>query len=422
MKKTIFFFIIIVTALGLNAQEQQYTRKLDSVVGSDNFGWNHWKIVYAYPSESEFTVSEEIHYDWENQAWVPNEKIETSAFEDEALVQTNAYRWTGEEWKLYRETLRQYNVEDPQQLQHVVVFNVNDTIQERYRYTTYEYDELNRLTLVMDYNGTDTAWIENSKYEYVYNAEGLVDTCLYSTIRNGSWRESERTVYFYNGNQQCDSLLAQRKGGWGPFGNNWMDSYRYEFEYEDGALAAEYYYASSGWFGGELSLNSKVEYNFDALGNLLSKTASIFNGEDWIVRDVYENQYDLTVDASKVLGLEQFWKSTIDKGMGFVLGDAMPLNNLWLSCSIASSELDTQFTLFCSGFAGVEENELGTLQAYCNGGNLVAVSEQPSDITVFDLLGRKVASKAQVERCEFSLTSGLYLVSNGIQTIKVSVR
>ena len=428
MRKVFVTILLMSAFLGLKAQENDYTMKLDSVMGSDNFDWSRWKKVFSYSlNESGLPVQEEIRYDWENQAWMPSEKTVTERFDDEALVQVNSYRWENGDWKYDHEKLSQYSASDLQQLLSVTVMNVDDTVFGRESYTTYAYDDLNHLTLVMNYRGTDTAWVESSKTEYHYNSDGLLDTCLYSTIRNGNWRESERIAYSYE-DQLCVGIFAQRKGGgWGPFGNSWMDSYRYEFEYENGELVTELYYTASGggWFGGgELTLDSKVEYNFDANGNLLSKTASINNdGKEWIVRDVYENTYDLSVNASSVQGLESFWGYFLKNGMGYALGTTMPLKNLWKSCSVISSTLDTEFTLYCSGFAEVnEQSEEETFKAYSFDGRLVVENMEPADVMVYDMLGRVVASKNQTLKCEINLTPGLYIVNNGKTRMKVIVK
>ena len=392
MKKYLLLAWAIVAGMSLNAQEPQYTQKLDSVVGSDDFDWTRWKKVFDYDL-------------------------------DEAVIQDFTYRWENDNWILSEETVYQYASSDFQQLLGVIVMHVNDTVLDRASYTSYEYDDMNRLTLVMNYLSGDTVWMENSKSEYIYNVDGLLDTCLYSTIRNGEWRESSRTVYTYNDEQQCTSLLSQRKGGgWGPFGNSWMDSYRYEFEYEDGLLTTENYYVVMGWFGGEMSLDTKLDYEYDANGNLLRKTGSVSNEVDWIVRDVYENQFDPTVDASQVQGLQPFWQSVANEGMGFAMGGSMPLKNQWLSCSIISTQRDTEFTLYCSGFAGVEEEQVIPLKAWSYGGRLIVVCDQPDDITVFDLLGRTVASRRQTQQCEFDLNPGLYIVGNGKAHLKVIVK
>ena len=394
--KKIFFTLMLITAfIGMKAQEPlTYTQKLDSIIGSNDFGWTTFKKVFVYDT-------------------------------DNAVIQTLNLNWEDGAWKVTGGTVSQYSP-DFLQIQATITMVPVDRELIRNSMTTYEYDELNRLTLVMNYMVGDTLWVENSKYEYHYNTEGLLDTCLYSTIRNGNWRESEQSIYTYNDDQQCVSLLAQRKGGWGPFANSWMDSYRYDLEYENGELVSELYYTGGGgWFGGgEMVLDSKIEYEFDANGNLLSKTASITNdGKDWIVRDVYENQYNSSIEASAILGMEAYWNMFLKSGMGYASGVPMPLKNGWKSCSIISTTLDTEFTLYCSGFAQVNEQpQEETLRAYSVDGRLVIESQRLSNLTVYDLLGRTVAQRNQVEQCEFNLTPGLYIVSDGNTRMKVIVK
>ena len=401
MKKTFIIILLMAASLTMEAQQslffhnRNYTQKLDSVVGSNDFDWTRWKNCYTY-SEDSIT---EISYEWQNQAWQPTTRT----------------------LSLYTEC------GDHQLLESVIFEQMTESGWESFSKSTYEYDDQCHLLLNMNYNGVDTLgnWRESAKYEYVYNEAGMLDTCLYSTIRNGSWREQERVVYSYNEEQYCISVFAQRKGGWGPFGNTWMDSYRYDFEYENGELKSELYYVSAGgWFGGgEMVLDGKKEYEFDTKGNLQNKTVSIYNGEDWIVRDVYENHYNLTVDASTVLGLEPYWQTIVQRGMGYATGASMPLNSQWLSCSIISSELDSEFTLYCSGFADVNEQpQEGALRAYTCAGCLVVETPEPADVVIYDLLGRVVAQKSQVSKCEFNLTTGLYIVNSGNIRRKVIVQ
>ena len=415
MKKAFFIILLMVVSFGMEAQQplffhnqleklayqmehpsypcsamvqsrsDDYPQKLDSVVGSNNFGWTNWKDIYAYQGDTII----EFSYQWEDQKWIPAGKTESSA------GQATTYRWAEEDW-------------------------------EPYIKTTYEYDEEGRLILNMYYNGVDTLgeWRAVSKNEYFYDENGLLDTCLYSTIRNGNWRESERIIYSYNEQQQCIGLLFQMKGGWGPFANNWMDSYRYGFEYENGELVAELYYVASGWFGGgEMTLDSKNEYEFDTRGNMLRKTGSVFNETDWVVRDVYENRFDNSVDAATVKGLSLVWESMLNSGMGLATGEIFPLASQWLSCSVVSSNLDTEFTLYCSRLAEVNEQlEEENFKAYAYDGHLVVESMKPADVTVYDLLGRKVTQRAQASQCEFNLTSGLYVVCVGDARVKVIVK
>ena len=394
MKKSIFFFIIIAVALSLQAQEPaQFTMKLDSVVGSDDFGWSQWKRIFTY-------------------------------YNNGSDVQDDLYRWEDGKWKLAGEVDTGYDTVYCQQIQDNVVLKVGESGSlERVSRTVWEYDDLNRLTRATTYLFGRNSWIEDSKYEYVYNEEGLLDTCFYSFIKNGDWFASRRTIYTYDENQLCVGLLTEQRGdGWGPMVNTWRISNRYEFEYENGELLAELLYTPISWFGQDVALDSKWEYEFDANGNMLRKTGSIYNEEDWIVRDEYQNRYDASIDASNVMGLIPFWLSMGDSGMNYATGAALPLHNLWLSCSITSSEKDTQFQLYCSGFAAVDEADDIHFNAYSSNGKLVVEQVDPSDITVYDLLGRQVASEQQVTRCEIGLRPGLYIVSNGLARVKVMVK
>lgn len=389
--------LLMVASLGMEAQQPLFfgdlgfTQKLDSVVGSNDFDWTRFKDVFTY-------------------------------YVEDSVILTETYRWEGNAWTLSGGSTYQYNTNFKQLLGRIALVSEDDLLVP-VSLTEYTYDNLNRLTLVMNSNASDTSWVAASKYEYRYSEAGLLDTCIYSTIRNGSWRESELSIYSYNGDQQCIGFRLQRKGGWGPSANQWRDAYRYEFEYENGELARELYYVPVGWFGSEMALDSKLEYEFDANGNLLRKTASITNdSKDWIIRDVYENQFDLGTNASEVLGMEPYWNLTCTGGMGFASGAAMPLKNLWKSCTIVSSSLDTEFTLYCSGFEGVEEGQVMPLKAYYNGSRLVVEAEALVDVVVYDLLGRAVAFEGQTQQCEFNLPAGLYVVSSGNANVKVIVK
>lgn len=401
-----------------------YEMKLDSVIGSDDFDFTRWKECYSYAETTGLLVKEKIRYEWEGLDWAPKEKTETTILDEEASAQINTYRWSGEDWVFNRVTNQQYSLDVPQQILTITSYTVNDSLLEGLDHTTYEYDEQHRIALIMYYDAMndDGEWIERSKYSYHYNTDGLLDTMLYSTIRNGSWRDSERRVYTYGDNQRCEQLVIQSKGGWGPGANQWRDSQRYEFSYqEDGTLESEtYYYA--GWFSSDMTLDSRTDYDFDANGNMQRKTVNIFNESDWIVRDVFENTFDATVAADKVLGLDEVWTWIEGMGMGSMLNQETPLLNLWRSCAIASQQLDTEFTLYCSSFTAVEEQQETNVKVYSDNGHLVVESQEPVEVTVYDLTGRVVARRPQETSCSVSLTPGLYLVKAGNEVVKTTVR
>ena len=71
MKKIFFIILLMAAFLGMEAQEPlNYTQKLDSVVGSDDFDWSRWKKVFTYNVED--AVIQDDTYSWENGVWTLN--------------------------------------------------------------------------------------------------------------------------------------------------------------------------------------------------------------------------------------------------------------------------------------------------------------------------------------------------------------
>ena len=410
-----------------DAFRTDYTQKLDSIVGTDDFDSKRWKNIYTYGNaesdmrnEAENDIMVETSYEWKNQTWEPTLKTEIN----KATDVVNYYQWNEGNWEsFYTITSCYSNCGDQRLLDSVLTTRLMDSAWVATARSTYEYNENCQLVLIMNYNGTNNNgdWNPSSKYVYNYDSLGVLATCVISTVRNGNWMESQQDIYAYDDLGQCISLLTRRKGGWGPGGGSWMDDHKYTFEYEDGQLASETLYMG-GWFSSDMSLDSKSEYYFDVNGNEERKTASVYNESDWIVRDVYENHFDLSVNADEVLGLASVWESTLGNGMGFVLDTPMPLVNKWLSCSIVSSNLDTEFTLYCSGFEGVDEHHEDLFKVSTREGRLIVENAEPMDVTVYDLLGRVIASRKNASSCEFQLNAGLYLIGNGTSFVKAVVR
>ena len=397
-----------------------FTQKLDSVVGSDDFDRTRWKNIYTYSENGKVETS----YVWENEGWRPTFMTETAREEDHDLVMIN--RWRNETWEIYQRVRYQYRITDSGRLlEEVITEAPENTEWVGVNYTVNEYDDQDRLVVNTYYNGLNGLgdWRPYTKTERVFNEEGQLASRLIYNSRNGSWRETQRDTMFFDENHTCVEMLTYTKGGWGPGANEWRESRRYEFTYtDDGRVASETLY-SNGWFGTEMSLDNKVDYTYDAQGNLQMKTVSVFNEMDWLVRDVFENTFDASVNANGVLGLAEIWNSMLESGLSTTLELGMPLFSGWRSCSVAASDLDTQFTLYCSGFESVGEQHPSThLKAYSQNGHLIVESEIPANVTVYDVTGRLVAAKPQVTISTFELAPGLYLVKVGNDVAKAIVR
>lgn len=401
-----------------------FSQKLDSVIGSDNFDWTRWKNEYDYGSDEiqpyDNRNRTEIHFVWENQTWQP--ELKSAYMPDDTVERTLFYRWNEGRWVDDQRVSYYYDESNGVlRLNNIVAEKLNDTVWQGTNHVTYQYDDQNRLVLMMNYGSMNEAgaWVENSKVEYAYDDDGSLVKRLSWTKRNNTWRENTKDTLFYDGNHRCETLLTQRKGFGG---NSWRDASKYEFAYgTDGRLESETLY-SSGWFGPEMTLESQSDYQYDAQGNLLRKTVSIFNGAEWIVRDQYENQYDHNMEASGLLGLTPIWESMTSNGMVNALDPMLSLYSQWLSCSIISTAFDSQFDLYYSGFAGVEETSSSSFKICVSDGSLMVENESDSDVVVYDLCGRVVAAEAQSSKAVFHLKPGLYLVSNGHSVVKAIVK
>ena len=416
MKKILFSIILLSLAFPMAAQ---YTMKLDSVIGADDFDRTRWKDVYAYGEQSKT----ETHYLWEGFSWIPS--LNTAWTYCDTLDSATINQWNGESWEEYQRFSRSFRIVDGNKLlTETTTEQLVDDAWVGASHSTFEYDSAFHQVLNINYNGVDPDgnWVGSTKIVSTYNQSGLLNDRLYQTYRNGSWRDSQKDEYGYNAEGICIKMTISVKGGWGPGANQWREAERYQFSYtDDGKLESELLY-SAGWFSSEMTLESKTDYDYDANGNEVRKTVSVFNEADWIVRDVFENTIDATVEADKVLGLADKWEYAQGLGLGSSAGTMLPLHNLWTHCVIASQYLDTEFALYCSGFQAVAEHQEQPFKTFASQGCLTVESQDPIDITVYDLTGRVVASKSKTTTCSFDLTPGLYLVRGGNGVVKAMVQ
>ena len=392
----------------------EFNQKLDSVVGSNDFDWTRFKNHFAYDENGNCT--QELSFEW-NNAWIPTVKSVNSFDENGNETLTLSYQ-IDENGEWITASKFEYFYNAASLIDSMVYSTMGDSTWVLKNKREYFYDADNQIVENTYYVSNAGVWSPNNKYEYTYNAEGKLIMDLYYTQRNGTWRESSKDTLIYNADGNCELLLSMRKG-MGPQGNSWRNSYKYEFVYDGAQLMSELYYLA-GWSSSDMTLDSRNDYQYDANGNLTLKTASIFNGEEWIVRDTYDNLFDPNLNANKVMGMEDYWNSyTILAGGNL---QDMPIFNNWQYCAISSSNLDTEFTLYCSGFAGVEDNQVANYNIHSDNGILYIESETNHDITIFDLTGRTIASRNQASNCQFNLKPGIYVVKVGNISSKVIVR
>lgn len=384
-----------------------FTARLDSVVGSDDFDWTQWKSEYTYTDEGLWNT--EIYSLLENNQWQPSDKSEFSYDGNGNLTRELHFTWENEDWTPY------YNLENyigATGLIDSVITSRFDSVWRNETKRVYTYDG-ERITNLLISRFNNEQWEDNSKYEYAYNSEGQLTSETYSTIRNGQWRLSSKDSLSYE-NGHCTELLIYMRTMWG--GNGWMLRGKTTFEYDGDRISSQTSY-SAGWGGGDMSFDGKTEFHYNSNGELVSKTTSIYNESEWIVRDEYANRFDTEKKAAEMMGCVAYWNLNSNY-FNSDLGETLPITYRWLDAKVVSSMTDTQFTLYYSDMQDVEENT-NELKVYAANGSLIVESPTPTDLVVYDLLGRSVANESQTTQCRISLKPGLYVVKAGNAVVKV---
>ena len=386
---------------------RDFTARLDSVVGSDDFDWTQWKSEYTYTNEGLWNT--EIYSLMENDRWMPSDKCEFSYDENGNTTRELHFKWDEENWTPY------YNMENyfgATGLTDSIITSRFDSVWSNETKMVYTYEGENITELMISYFNNEE-WQENSKYEYEYNEDGQLACEIFSTIRNGQWRLSSKDSLCYE-NGQCTERLIYMRTMWG--GNGWMLRGKTVFEYDGDLISSQTSY-TAGWEGGDMSFDGKTDFHYDSYGELVSKTTSIFNESEWIVRDEYTNHFDTEKKAAEMMGGEAYWNLNSEYFKSD-LGETLPITYRWLNAKVVSSAADTQFTLYYSDMQDIEENN-SDLKVYTANGTLTVESPTLTDIVVYDLLGRSVAKESQTANCRISLEPGLYLVKAGSATVKV---
>ena len=388
---------------------RDFTARLDSVVGSDDFDWTQWKSEYTYTNEGLWNT--EIYSLLENDRWMPSDKCEFSYDENGNTTRELHFKWDEENWIPY------YNMENyfgATGLTDSIITSRFDSVWSNETKMVYTYEGENITELMISYFNNEE-WQENSKYEYEYNEDGQLACEIFSTIRNGQWRLSSKDSLCYE-NGQCTERLIYMRTMWG--GNGWMLRGKTVFEYDGDLISSQTSY-TAGWGGGDMSFDGKTDFHYDSYGELVSKTTSIFNESEWIVRDEYTNHFDTEKKAAEMMGGEAYWNLNSEYFKSD-LGETLPITYRWLNAKVVSSMADTQFTLYYSDMQNIEENNI-ELKVYAANGSLTVESPTLTDIVVYDLLGRSVVKESQTTNCRISLKPGLYLVKAGSATVKVVI-
>ncbi len=309
--------------------------------------------------------------------------------------------------------------------------------------TKYIYDERNNPIWYYFCQTTlpDFIW-EQDTIEFAYNEhDSLVWKLENFTHHNGAAIDHP-VLYEYERDEQ-DRIVAETCY------DNWASGqqprFRYENTYDEQGRVAMKRCKRYSMIDGALLGDSRVEYEFDDQGNLVS---------EWeVYQDYYFQNYlefyfrqgfDYNTPSDNILGLERAWNDFIgfmtDHEFRMVLdgepyywkNDHFPIHHKWESGVWRFSDpnlpdiispVNADVALYYSKhYENLPEASDFPARVFNIEGGLAVECDDPADIVVYDMLGRSVAQKRQVLQSEFCLKSGLYVVKVGEMATKVVVK
>ncbi len=144
---------------------------------------------------------------------------------------------------------------------------VNGQLENFYK-EEFEYDTDGNLIRNTDYSwdSQNQTWVNDSRWDFTYNAEGRVNTVTGYIWTNGVWTLDNREVISYDSMGRVSQYLGQR---WDASTEEWINDYR-ELR---GYLSQDQVRTSSDfiWDGSEWILIRVVNYNYDQEERLIEE-------------------------------------------------------------------------------------------------------------------------------------------------------
>jgi len=166
-----------------------------------------------------------------------------------------------------------------------IYYSYFDEAWQTYKKTVLTYDEDQHVVLSIGYRMEDENWVESSKQTWDYEDGLLQVTTIYIVNGSGEWEGDGRTEYHYDGEGLCtEEIESEWAGYW-----NTINKTVYHYDAQQCYEKIEY-----GWDGDDWIERYKHGYEHDASGNLLCEIEYYYNSEiqDWTNRNKFEYLFD----------------------------------------------------------------------------------------------------------------------------------
>lgn len=425
--------------------ENVFNESLDSIVYASE--WNNYSESYEYDWKGNNLVTT-TYSEWGHDRLVSTYENDLIATIEHHSKDVNATEWEHSATEIYT-----YDENG-----NLILFEYNALnfgewgITDRYEYT---YDEQGRLltsqTWWYDFWGEVPQLLPNNREEYSYEGNTITIDIYGYYMETEDWHPTARNISTYNEDGDCSEDLqmswdeatqdwkneAKNVHGYDAEGHvttitysnweegEWVVTSQTVVEYEDGKLVATT--TSDIYQTGELTPYLHDEYEYDEAGNR-SVTKNFYYEEGELLQSSFnECIYDLTANSNEIMGCQDVWNGLLS---GYFTNAADPITgilmaNKWTQFNRFEyyDSSSTTVDVYYSATTGVnEDGEEIRVQVAGLDGKIYVKCDKPVEVHIYDMAGRNVATRNQVNECEISLKAGLYIVKAGDAAIKVVVR
>jgi hypothetical protein len=290
--KKLLFILIVIPVLSFS-QKSIYLKssteiklKLDSVIYQDfnhlsNISENVFKQEYFYDENNRFVLSKS--YDWDKtiNQWIVYATLERN-YNPEGKLSTECTLYKG---------FRRIFVND---YKYEYIYNSDGLLIQMINSEWNDSNNQWEISKVYNYNDKGLLLSEeasNVKIEYSYD-DNENKTHKYRYILVNNWILSNKTEYFYDSD---GNLILQNYYSWDNSTSHWNISWKYEYSYinDNLVLLVEYIKDNSS---PEPHYFSKKEYTYDSFNNILIYNHFRWDDDlnEWINNSREERTYDYT--------------------------------------------------------------------------------------------------------------------------------
>ena len=171
----------------------------------------------------------------------------------------------------------------------------------------YSYNAQGLVAEETEYDRHGDSWDPEYKTNYEYDSQGLLTVAIEKEYDEGNWINYKKMEYSYT----AGKLTKVLEYSWGWDGDEWWESDSEVYSYDQAgnciSLLLTYRYPNTDWKN-----LTKYEYEYDNHGNCLKETNYEYSdSKGWTLNEVLEYTYDATTPSSSIAGYDEIFENLV---------------------------------------------------------------------------------------------------------------